>query len=184
MRCNYFTTSCIESEGNPREDPRSHALAYWRTWLVVLLFSGLVYEIGNSEVGVQPLILQLKYVGVIYSLWVISSLRFLKLTQGYVLGNPLTSQHDDVNSRLDFVHGMAILTDGLYESTKSNCDGEYVDVDPNNAACIKDLTVLVTRGYNYLLSYAWANNECVQHALHIRKFAMNPRNIYFDVVDA
>lgn len=56
-----------------------------------------------------------QYVGVIYSLWVISSLRFLKLTQGYVLGNPLTSQHDDVNSRLDFVHRMAILTDGLYE---------------------------------------------------------------------
>ncbi|KAF7116028.1 hypothetical protein RHSIM_RhsimUnG0041300 [Rhododendron simsii] len=79
--------------------------------------------LGNSEVGVQPL---------------------LNL-QGYILGNPLTSEHDDKNARIEFAHRLALLSDKLYESIKYNCRGEYITIDPNNAPCIKDLT-LVTEG--------------------------------------
>ncbi|KAI8024631.1 Serine carboxypeptidase-like 2 [Camellia lanceoleosa] len=93
-------------------------------------YSGLIVPIivqkiyvGNLEVGVEPLI---------------------KL-KGYVLGNPLTHEHDDPNSRVEFAHRLALISDGLYESTKTNCHGEYLDVDPSNAPCIKDLQ-LVTKG--------------------------------------
>ncbi|KAH7834522.1 hypothetical protein Vadar_016980 [Vaccinium darrowii] len=84
--------------------------------IIVPIIVQKIYD-GNSEVGVHP---QLKL-------------------QGYILGNPLTSQHDDVNARVDFVHRVALLSDNLYQSTKKNCHGEYVDVDPNNAPCIKDI---------------------------------------------
>ncbi|KAL7206337.1 hypothetical protein ACSBR2_019114 [Camellia fascicularis] len=93
-------------------------------------YSGLIVPnivqkiyVGNLEVGVEPLI---------------------KL-KGYILGNPLTHEHDDPNSRVEFAHRLALISDGLYESTKTNCHGEYLDVDPNNAPCIKGLQ-LVTNG--------------------------------------
>ncbi|CAL5379139.1 unnamed protein product [Camellia sinensis] len=116
-------------------------------------YSGLIVPnivqkiyVGNLEVGVEPLI---------------------KL-KGYILGNPLTHEHDDPNSRVEFAHRLALISDGLYESTKTNSHGEYLDVDPNNAPCIKGLQ-LVTNVYNYVLSDIWANDERVQKALHIRK---------------
>ncbi|KAI8532612.1 hypothetical protein RHMOL_Rhmol11G0226800 [Rhododendron molle] len=76
--------------------------------------------IGNSEAGVQ---------------------RQLKL-QGYILGNPVTSQHDDKNARIEYAHRHALLSDKLYESIKHNCHGEYIIIDPNNAPCIRDLTLV------------------------------------------
>ncbi|KAL7206338.1 hypothetical protein ACSBR2_019114 [Camellia fascicularis] len=87
-------------------------------------YSGLIVPnivqkiyVGNLEVGVEPLI---------------------KL-KGYILGNPLTHEHDDPNSRVEFAHRLALISDGLYEV------------------------------YNYVLSDIWANDERVQKALHIRK---------------
>ncbi|KAG5526278.1 hypothetical protein RHGRI_032529 [Rhododendron griersonianum] len=66
------------------------------------------------------------------------------LLKGYIIGNPVTSQHYDKNARIEFAHRLALLSDKLYESIKHNCHGEYVTIDPNNAPCIKDLT-LVTK---------------------------------------
>ncbi|XAR52941.1 hypothetical protein NMG60_11021281 [Bertholletia excelsa] len=86
---------------------------------------------GNNEVGVQPL---------------------TKL-KGYILGNPATHEHDDPNSRVEFAHRVALLSDGLYESTKNNCHGEYVNVDPNNAACIKDLDIVnAVKAFYFLIN--------------------------------
>lgn len=59
--------------------------------------------------------------------------------QGYVLGNPVTTLHDDKNSRIHFAYLMGLLSHKLYESTKTNCKGEYINVDPNNTACVNDL---------------------------------------------
>ncbi|XP_028079360.1 serine carboxypeptidase-like 18 isoform X2 [Camellia sinensis] len=96
-------------------------------------YSGLIVPIivqkiyvGNLEVGVEPLI---------------------KL-KGYILGNPLTHEHDDPYSRVEFAHRLALISDGLYESTKTNCHGEYLDVDPNNAPCIKGLQLVTNCLYN------------------------------------
>ncbi|KAL7206336.1 hypothetical protein ACSBR2_019114 [Camellia fascicularis] len=96
-------------------------------------YSGLIVPnivqkiyVGNLEVGVEPLI---------------------KL-KGYILGNPLTHEHDDPNSRVEFAHRLALISDGLYESTKTNCHGEYLDVDPNNAPCIKGLQLVTNCLYD------------------------------------
>ncbi|XAR52292.1 hypothetical protein NMG60_11020276 [Bertholletia excelsa] len=78
-----------------------------------------IYQ-GNNKVGVQP----------------------LTRLKGYILGNPVTNEHDDPNSRVKYAHRVALLSDGLYESTKNNCQGEYIDVDPSNAACIRDLDIV------------------------------------------
>ncbi|XP_030934092.1 serine carboxypeptidase-like 7 isoform X2 [Quercus lobata] len=92
--------------------------------------------------------------------------------KGYVIGNPLTNWHDDLNARIPFAHLKTLISDELYESTKNNCKGEYMNVDPNNAACVDDLGIY-TEEYNYLYSYIWANDKTVQKALHIREGSIN-----------
>ncbi|BBN67835.1 serine carboxypeptidase-like 2 [Prunus dulcis] len=54
------------------------------------------------------------------------------------------------------------------KSTKTNCKGEYVQVDPSNAPCVENLQE-VTEPYNYLFSFIWANDKTVQNALHVRE---------------
>ncbi|KAE9447096.1 hypothetical protein C3L33_21003, partial [Rhododendron williamsianum] len=64
------------------------------------------------------------------------------LLKGYILGNPVTSQHHDKNARIEYAHRHALLSDKLYESIKYNCHGEYMIIDPNNAPCVRDLTLV------------------------------------------
>ncbi|KAF9621146.1 hypothetical protein IFM89_016640 [Coptis chinensis] len=59
--------------------------------------------------------------------------------KGYLLGNPLTDKYFDDNSKIPFAHRMALITDELYELTKRSCKGEYVNVDPRNVECVKNL---------------------------------------------
>ncbi|KAM5549703.1 serine carboxypeptidase-like 18 [Rosa sericea] len=59
--------------------------------------------------------------------------------QGYVLGNPGTDVDVDENYRVPFAFRKALISDELYQSLKTNCKGEYVNVDPNNALCVDDL---------------------------------------------
>ncbi|KAF3603667.1 hypothetical protein F2Q69_00038665 [Brassica cretica] len=111
--------------------------------------------------------------------------------QGYVLGNPVTDFDLDNNTRVPFVHGMALISDDLYESMKISCGEKYVNVDPLNTECLKlieefkqsvsriyDELVLDTNcdttspdcyTYRYLLSEYWANNESVRRALGVVK---------------
>ncbi|KAL0837883.1 hypothetical protein Bca101_089773 [Brassica carinata] len=108
--------------------------------------------------------------------------------QGYVLGNPVTDFDLDNNTRVPFVHGMALISDDLYEIS---CGEKYVNVDPLNTECLKlieefkqsvsriyDELVLDTNcdttspdcyTYRYLLSEYWANNESVRRALGVVK---------------
>ncbi|CAN6938400.1 unnamed protein product [Brassica oleracea] len=57
--------------------------------------------------------------------------------QGYVLGNPMTERKTDDNHRIPYAHGMALISDELYESLKRICKGEYTYVDPLNTKCLK-----------------------------------------------
>ncbi|XVF17499.1 hypothetical protein REPUB_Repub10bG0128100 [Reevesia pubescens] len=59
--------------------------------------------------------------------------------KGYLLGNPFTDEKSDANSKIPFFHRMALISDELYESTKKNCNEEYVEVDVSNVNCAKDL---------------------------------------------
>nr|KAJ0212868.1 hypothetical protein LSAT_V11C400212600 [Lactuca sativa] len=45
----------------------------------------------------------------------------------------------EINSRVQYAHHMALLSDALYKRTKKDCHGEYLNIDPNNTPCINDL---------------------------------------------
>ncbi|CAA7014219.1 unnamed protein product [Microthlaspi erraticum] len=111
--------------------------------------------------------------------------------QGYVLGNPVTNLDVDINARVPFAHGMALIPDELYESMKKTCGGKYFDADPLNTECLKlveefkqcvsriydelilqsncDQTSPDCYSYRYTLSEYWANNESVRRALKVVK---------------
>ncbi|KAJ8762624.1 hypothetical protein K2173_008063 [Erythroxylum novogranatense] len=57
--------------------------------------------------------------------------------KGILAGNPLTDSSFDRNSKIPFAHGMGLISDELYEVLKSDCRGEYRNVDPSNTECIK-----------------------------------------------
>ncbi|RXH97445.1 hypothetical protein DVH24_007791, partial [Malus domestica] len=61
--------------------------------------------------------------------------------KGYVLGNPATDPKKDENSRILFAYLKALISDELYQSLETNCNGDYVNVDPYNALCVVDLEI-------------------------------------------
>ncbi|XP_018458479.2 serine carboxypeptidase-like 14 [Raphanus sativus] len=111
--------------------------------------------------------------------------------QGYVLGNPVTNGDLDNNTRIPFAHGMALISDELFESMKKSCGENYINVDPQNTECLKlvkdfnkcvsgvyeelilqsncDKTSPDCYTYRYSLSEYWANNEIVRRALRVVK---------------
>uniref|UniRef100_A0A1J3J3K6 Serine carboxypeptidase-like 12 n=1 Tax=Noccaea caerulescens TaxID=107243 RepID=A0A1J3J3K6_NOCCA len=111
--------------------------------------------------------------------------------QGYVLGNPITNLDDEKNYRIPYAHGMALISDELFESMKRICKGKYVNVDSRNTECLKlienyekcinklfiydvllpncDETSPGCFAYKYTLLSYWANDERVREALQISK---------------
>ncbi|VVA95137.1 unnamed protein product [Arabis nemorensis] len=88
--------------------------------------------------------------------------------QGYLLGNPLTEPETDFDYAIPYAHGMALISDELYESLKRICKGKYENVDPRNTECLK-LVEEYHKIYRYLLSTYWANDETVRKALGINE---------------
>uniref|UniRef100_A0A5B7BNJ9 Serine carboxypeptidase-like 18 n=1 Tax=Davidia involucrata TaxID=16924 RepID=A0A5B7BNJ9_DAVIN len=62
--------------------------------------------------------------------------------QGYMIGNPVTAPHNDINSRFEFAHRVSLISDELYELAKSYCEGEYITPDPNNSDCMDELQLI------------------------------------------
>ncbi|KAA3460679.1 serine carboxypeptidase-like 2 [Gossypium australe] len=62
--------------------------------------------------------------------------------KGYLLGNPFTDVKFDGNSKIIYYNRMALISDELYESAKSNCKQEYIDVEISNRMCVKDLQTI------------------------------------------
>ncbi|PWA64511.1 peptidase S10, serine carboxypeptidase, Alpha/Beta hydrolase fold protein [Artemisia annua] len=113
--------------------------------------------------------------------------------KGYSIVSPLTDRFIDFNSRLEFQHRLALISDEIYESTKQTCHGNYVYTDPSNTLCSNDLERVdeCTSGINYsnvleplcddinpapacpaatkIVLDSWANDKDVQKALHVRE---------------
>ncbi|PWA59060.1 serine carboxypeptidase-like 16 [Artemisia annua] len=113
--------------------------------------------------------------------------------QGYILCSPLTDKFMDFNSRIEYAHRMALISDDIYKSATENCGGNYINPQTSNSLCIDSLQRYekCTSGINmehileplcdksdvkpycreYYYSFAadWANDEAVQQALSIRQ---------------
>ncbi|XP_006350185.1 serine carboxypeptidase-like 17 isoform X1 [Solanum tuberosum] len=59
--------------------------------------------------------------------------------KGYIQGNALTDRYTTMNSRVKYAYHMGLISDKIYQSAKANCNGNYVDIDPNNILCLNDL---------------------------------------------
>ncbi|KAF9621135.1 hypothetical protein IFM89_016629 [Coptis chinensis] len=70
--------------------------------------------------------------------------------KGYLLGNPVTDPNLEANSKIPYAYDVGFLSDELFESVKRNCAGHYVNVNPSNAQCNKDLQAVseCTSGIN------------------------------------
>ncbi|KAJ4963536.1 hypothetical protein NE237_023475 [Protea cynaroides] len=61
------------------------------------------------------------------------------MSSGYLLGNPVTDLTFDRNKIVPFCHGMGLIPDELYESLKRSCGGNYIQIEPTNVQCLKDM---------------------------------------------
>ncbi|WZZ54092.1 serine carboxypeptidase-like 13 isoform X1 [Brassica napus] len=125
--------------------------------------------------------------------------------QGYILGNPITQITSENNSKIPYAHGMALISDELYESLKRICKGNYENVGSRNTECLKhieiynkctdklntyhillpdcDMTSPDCFLYNYFLLNKWANNERVRRALQVTKGSIGEwRRCNYDVI--
>lgn len=56
--------------------------------------------------------------------------------QGYVLGNPLTDEFLNENSKIPYAYLVNLLSDEQIEEAQSYCHENYVNVDLNNTECV------------------------------------------------
>ncbi|XP_071721156.1 serine carboxypeptidase-like 16 [Rutidosis leptorrhynchoides] len=113
--------------------------------------------------------------------------------KGCLIVSPLTDKFIDFNSRVEFSHRVALISDEIYESIKATCDGNYVYVNPSNTLCSDNLKrmddCLSDINFSDVLEPvcddlnpapdcsaatkvvldAWANDKDVQKALHVRE---------------
>ncbi|KAM0052220.1 putative peptidase S10, serine carboxypeptidase, alpha/Beta hydrolase [Helianthus debilis subsp. tardiflorus] len=130
--------------------------------------------------------------------------------KGCLCVSPLTDKFNDFNSRLEFAHRVALISDDIYKSTKETCNGNYITNDPENTLCSNNLQRVdeCTSGLNianildpvcdaanpepicreaaqiYLEN--WANLKVVQKALHIREgtietWQKNNDSLHYDI---
>ncbi|KAK9690515.1 hypothetical protein RND81_09G133700 [Saponaria officinalis] len=97
--------------------------------IIVPLLTKLVAE-GN-EAGEQP---------------------YLNL-KGYLVGSPNTDEFLDSNSKIQFAHRMALISDKNYDALRNSCNENYINVDPNNTDC-----VLALDTYERCVNGIWENH--------------------------
>ncbi|KAJ0697177.1 putative peptidase S10, serine carboxypeptidase, alpha/Beta hydrolase [Helianthus annuus] len=105
-----------------------------------------------------------------------------------MLGNPLTDVSGDYNSKIEFAHNMALLSDAIYECLERikpahilepNClysntlrsDPFRSDLTFENTSVdiLPQVQTRLCREDNYIYFYAWANSRDVREALHIHE---------------
>ncbi|PWA42654.1 Peptidase S10, serine carboxypeptidase [Artemisia annua] len=88
--------------------------------------------------------------------------------QGYILCSPLTHKFNDFNSRLEYAHRLALISDDIYKSATEYCNGNYVNVDSVNSVCAASLQRYEEDDFTKVVT-KWANMDVVQHALDVRQ---------------
>lgn len=93
--------------------------------------------------------------------------------KGYILFNPLTVRNIDFNTRIPYAHQFALLSDELYESTKVNCNGDYINVHPSNELCLNDLQK-VDKCLEYVYVYQILEPVCASTMSSFEENLVNP----------
>ncbi|GJY34919.1 putative peptidase S10, serine carboxypeptidase, alpha/beta hydrolase fold protein [Tanacetum coccineum] len=125
------------------------------------------------------------------SILALHSYDFLK--KGCLIVSPVADKLIDFNSRFEYAHRLALISDDIYESTKETCRGNYIYNDPSNTICSDNLQQVdeCTSGINLsnildplcdavdpeptcreadnIFIDVWANDKDVQKALHVRE---------------
>ncbi|CAK9317071.1 unnamed protein product [Citrullus colocynthis] len=111
-----------------------HSLQFLRKWWVdhPEFISNPFYVAGDSYAGmIVPVVVKEILEGNYKHIF-----PFINF-QGYILGNPITTPRSNKNFEIPFAHNMALISDELFESLKTSCQGEYVNIDPNNVECLR-----------------------------------------------
>ncbi|KAL3730225.1 hypothetical protein ACJRO7_027267 [Eucalyptus globulus] len=113
--------------------PAAESYKFLRKWLKLhpQFLSNPLYIVGDSYSGVTVPRVALEVDK--------SGLEPKMNLEGYLLGNPLTSYGSDLNSRVPFAHLKGLIPNELYESAKTDCNSEYINVNESNADCVDDL---------------------------------------------
>ncbi|RVX22377.1 Serine carboxypeptidase-like 2 [Vitis vinifera] len=117
----YATTSRASHSGDFQATHQAHE--FLRKWLI-----------DHPEFLSNPV-----YVGETPTLGLPSLSWFNTSQMGYLLGNPVTEKGTETTAQFRFAHGMALISDELYESLKTSCGDEYPFKYPINIQCIKDV---------------------------------------------
>ncbi|XP_059653048.1 serine carboxypeptidase-like 18 [Cornus florida] len=62
--------------------------------------------------------------------------------RGYILSCAHTATDVETDSKIVYAHRMALISDALYETAKTSCNGSYADVDSSNAACLEAIEAI------------------------------------------
>ncbi|KAK4415232.1 Serine carboxypeptidase-like 18 [Sesamum alatum] len=109
---------------------------FLRKWLIdhPKYLENPLYIFGESYAGIViPLV-----VNEVYNGFEVGDKPVLNM-KGYGLGNPITDVFADINERIPYAHRMGLLSNKLYQSTRVNCHGNYVNVDSDNDLCLNDI---------------------------------------------
>ncbi|XP_039138549.1 serine carboxypeptidase-like 18 [Dioscorea cayenensis subsp. rotundata] len=134
--CSFSNTPETYIDGDVTSSLRVHK--FIRKWLIdhPKFLSNPLYVGGDSYAGkVVPFITHL------ISQEIESGAQPLLNLKGYLIGNPVTGEVIDKNTRVPYAHNMGIISDELYKSTTQSCEGEDYE-NPTKAQCAKKLQVV------------------------------------------
>ncbi|CAN6334945.1 unnamed protein product [Urochloa humidicola] len=135
-----FLDSPVGSGFSYARDPRGYdvgdisssrqAVIFLRKWFDdhPWLLSNPFYVGGDSYAGkIVPLVVQYISEGIEQMRHPLINLK------GYLVGNPVTGDKIDKNSRIPYAHSHGIISDQQYEAAMANCKGDFVS--PTNKLC-------------------------------------------------
>ncbi|WCJ18019.1 serine carboxypeptidase-like 7 [Euphorbia peplus] len=61
---------------------------------------------------------------------------------GMSLGCPHTDTVVETNAKIPFAHRLALISDAMYSTAYSSCNGSYADVDESNADCVEAIDAI------------------------------------------
>ncbi|XP_027344942.1 serine carboxypeptidase-like 7 [Abrus precatorius] len=142
-----------------------HIYDFLQKWLVdhPKFQSNPAYIGGGSYAGLfVPPLVQKVYEG--YKAGYFPLLNF----KGFVLASALLDTYLDFNARVQYSQQRTLISNELYESMKANCNGDYININPNNTNCMSDYEVY-SETDKFTLSDKWANDPNVRKNLNVRE---------------